>query len=259
MKCFIAQFLMCAGIVSIAFAVDLEYFSISTNQAAAMKQKIDRFENGTFSLEDMNEKAGVEGNRELIGYYLSHSNDIPTKVKLPVGRSFAGFNMFPEAVELGTQYVSVYSNDWHGWRLLGAVYDSLSLSNKSVHAYGNAVRLGGREGEYEALAAVAIKYNRLDVVRGMIPQLMAMKNAKETPVDSKLHLISILLAYSMKVDDREIFIATLKGENMDDILQDDAVKYDVTNGCNFFEGIGIDKKYRGSGEGGRGWYKDEWN
>ena len=219
----------------------LEYFSISTDQAADVKQKLDAFEKSKLTLEDINEKAGIEGNRELVGFYFAHTNEITTLAKLPIGRSMAGFNMFSEAEMLGKQFVNVYSNDWRGWRLLGAVFDSLNRPDESIQAYSKAVKFGNREEEYEALAAIAIKYNRLDVIHGVISQLMFFKNAKQTPNENKLHLMSILLVYSMKTDQKSIFTDTLAGENMNDILQDSTIKYDVTNGCEYFEGGDIDK------------------
>ena len=100
---------------SVLPAVDLQFFSITTNQAAEAKQTLDAYENGRLTLQDLYENAGTEGCRKLVGYYLLHTNEITAKARLPIGRSLAGFNLFSEATNLGAQYVTVFSNDWHGF------------------------------------------------------------------------------------------------------------------------------------------------
>jgi hypothetical protein len=191
-------------------------------------------------LQDLNENAGTEGCRKLVGYYLLHTNEITVKAKLPIGRSFNGFNLFPEATNLGTQYVTVFSNDWHGWRLLGAAYNSLSLSNESIHAYGNAIKLGDND-SCAFLAKVALRYNRLDLVKEMLPQLFSLKDNPQTPEKNKLSLISTLIFYSVRARQKDIFIKTLEGEDLKQILQNWMVKNNVRTGCKVFKGEDIDK------------------
>ncbi len=221
-------------------AVDLQFFSITANQAAEVKQTLDAFENGKLTLQDLNENAGTEGCRKLAGYYLLHTNEITTKAKLPIGRSFAGFNLFPEATNLGAQYVTVFSNDWRGWRLLGAAYNSLNLSNESIHAYSKAVKLGDND-SFASLAQVALRYNRLDLVKDMLPQLFALKDNPQTPEKNKLNLISTLIIYSARARQKDVFIKTLEGEDMKQILQNWMVKNNVRAGCKVFKGEDIDK------------------
>lgn len=228
------------SLASVLLAVDLQYFSITTNQAAEVKQTLDAFENGKLTLQDLNENAGTEGCRKLVGYYLLHTNEITAKARLPIGRSLAGFKLFSEATNLGAQYVTVFSNDWHGWRLLGAAYNSLKLSNESIRAYSNAVKLGDKD-SYASLAQVALKYNRMDLVKDLLPQLFALKDNPQTPEKNKLNLISILIFYSARAQQKDIFIKTLEGEDLKQILQNWMVKNNVRAGCKAFKGEDIDK------------------
>ena len=228
------------NLANVLFAVDLQYFSITTNQAAEAKQTLDAFEKGKLTLQDLAENAGTEGCRKLVGYYLLHTNEISVKARLPIGRSFAGFNLFSEATNLGAQYVTVYSNDWHGWRLLGAAYNSLNLSNESLHAYGNAIKLGD-ETSYAPLAQVALKNNRPDLVQEIVPQLFSLKDNPQTPPTTKLNVITILTFYSVKVRQKDVFIKTLEGEDMKQILQNWMVKNNIRAGCKVFKGEDIDK------------------
>jgi len=239
-KLLILTFFAIFNLANVLFAVDLKYFSITTNQAVEAKQKLDAFENGKLTLEDLNEKAGPEGCRELVGYYLLHTNEITEKAKLPVGRSCGGFNLFPEATNLGAQYVTVFSNDWRGWSLLGAAYNSLNLSNESIHAYSNAIKLGDKDSS-AALAAVALKYNRVDLVQEMLPQLLSLKNDPQTSAKNKLNLISILIYCSAKADRKDVFIKTLEGEDMKQILQNWMIKNNIRTACKVFKGEDIDK------------------
>jgi hypothetical protein len=228
------------NLASVLFAVDLQYFSITTNQAAEVKQTLDAYEQGKLTLQDLEENAGTEGCRKLVGYYLLHTNEISAKARLPIGRSCAGFNLYSEATNLGAQYVTVFSNDWHGWKLLGTAYNSLNLSNESIHAYAIAVKLGD-EDSYASLAKVALKYNRPDLVQEILPQLFSLKNNPQTPQKNKLNLITVLTFYSVKVRQKDVFIKTLEGEDLKQILQNWMVKNNIRAGCKVFKGEDIDK------------------
>jgi len=96
------------------------------------------------------------------------------------------------------------------------------------------VKFGGKDA-YETLAGVAIKNDRLDVVQNIVPRLMILKSAKQTPEEDKLNLISILLFYSIKTDRKDIFTKTLDGVDMKEVLQNDEVKKDIVSGCAYFE------------------------
>jgi tetratricopeptide (TPR) repeat protein len=240
MKLFIAQMLVLACLVNATFADDWTSFSITTDQARDVKQKLDAYEMGKISLEDLGEKAGDDTWRQLIGYYLLHTNDISTKAKLPIGRCYAQFHAIPQAMKLGEEYANVYSNDWRGWRLLGYCYEVMNYTNEAIRAYSNAARLGNKL-SYEQLAGFALRNGRSDVVGKIIPELLALKEAKETPEADRLALISVLLGYSMEAGRKDVFIKTLKGEDFKNILRNDQIKTDVTSGCGMFEGEDIDK------------------
>ena len=208
---------------------------ITSNQAAVIGQKLKDYEVGKLDLESFGEKAQSDEWRQLIGYYLLHTNDISTKAKLPVGRCYAQFNMIAQATQLGEEYVNVYSNDWRGWRLLGYCYDVSDNANKAILAYSNCAELGHTL-SYEQLGGCAARNNRWDVVKSIAPQLLALEKSKATPQDTKLNVITILLMYSMAKGQKEIFVETLQGENMNDILQNKGVRQDVTSGLEIFSG-----------------------
>ena len=239
MKLFVFQLIVVVGVVGDALAKDPYFFSVSIKDCIEAERKLEAYEKGKLSLQDLNEKAGEEGCKQLIGYYLLHTNDISPKAKLPISRCYAAFAMYPDVVKLASEYVSVYSNDWHGWRILGTAYDLMNSSTKSINAYSNAVRLGDTK-SYESLAGVALKNHQPEIVRDLVPKLIALKDGKQTPRDNKLNVISILLFYSIDADRKDVFIRTLEGEDMKDMLSNDMIKKNIMTGCKRFEGLEID-------------------
>jgi hypothetical protein len=78
--------------VAIARAEDYsQYFSISVKDEIETKHQLELYERGKLTRQDLNEKSNEEGWRRLIGYYLLHTNDMPIKDKLLIGRTYAGF------------------------------------------------------------------------------------------------------------------------------------------------------------------------
>jgi len=230
--------IFCFG--NITFADEPENFLITSNQASIIGQRLNDYENGKLDLQYFGEKAGIDVWRELIGYYLLHTNNISTKAKLPVARCYAQFHLIAQATELGEEYVNVYSNDWRGWRLLGYCYDITDSPDKAILAYSNSARLGPKLG-YEQLAGCAMRNNRWDVVKNIVPQLLALKKAGEMPKEDRFSLITILIGYSLKTDREDIFIETLEGENVSEIAENDSIRQDITTGCGVFQGPEIDK------------------
>jgi tetratricopeptide (TPR) repeat protein len=210
---------------------------LTTNEQAEVRQKLDAFENGNISVDDLTKDK--EKCDELIKYYLSHTNKFSIKAKLPISRCYALKGVYPDAARFAQEYVNVYSNDWRGWKILGGSSFFMKSFDKSVQAYSNAVRLGD-ENSYEPLALAAIKGDRMYIIGGIIPELMSLKSAKQTPEDNRVHLISILLFYSVKTNQKDVFIKTLEGVDMRTILQDNDVRLDVTSGCQLFKGKDID-------------------
>jgi hypothetical protein len=223
------------------------FFVITTNQEAEIKQKLDAYEKGKLHVSDLTINAGPEANRELIGYYLMHTNDISAKSKLPISVSYVGCCAYPEVIKLATEYLSVYPNDRNGWRILGNAYVLMDLldnltnaSNKALQAYVHAVKLGDKD-SLEPLSYAAFKNGRMDIIKKIVPQLMDLRQSKYASKEDKLGITSILLGYSLKTNRKDIFIKTLNGINMDEALQDDSIKMDVTLGCKIFTGKEIEK------------------
>ncbi len=189
---------------------------------------------------DTNVITNAEQSRELIGYYLSHTNEMSLKGELLISRCFFGFGLYTNAIELARQYLNVYSNDFRAWNMLGTSYMMVKSPDEAVKAFTNAVQLGYKK-SYTALAGAALQSGQWDVVQSIIPQLMALQESKDLSQDDKLDLVVILLGYSIKTEDKEIFVNELNGVDAKQILSRDDLKQLVTFGCQSFHGKDIDK------------------
>jgi hypothetical protein len=228
------------GLAIAVFADDLQNFSITTNQAAEVKQKLEAFEKGTMTLKELTENDGDAGRQELIDYYLSHTNDVSVKAKLPISRCFAILDKYQQAAQLAAEYVQVYSNDWHGWKILG--FANLTMGNYSaaVAALTNSARLGD-EYSYDLLAFAALKIDRLDIVSNLVQHLLVLKKREPPPEAVPLDIVIVLVIYSLKANQQDIFVKALDGVSAKQILSRDDLPQGVKAGCERFKGKDIDK------------------
>jgi tetratricopeptide (TPR) repeat protein len=221
-------------------AADLMYSSITTNEEAEIKQKLEAYEKGKVEAFTLIEKEGSEGARKFTEYFLLHTNDISPKAKLPISLCYFGFDRYPQAARLVREYLAVYTNDAYGWRILGNCLFSMNATNEAIHAYQTAIKFGDLE-SCEPLAGVAFMSGRMDIIRDVIPQLQELQCAKDTPKQNKLSVVSLLLAYSLMTHQKDLFVKTLKGEDLKELLSSDNIKVNINSGCHVFEGKDIDR------------------
>jgi hypothetical protein len=211
--------------------------TLTGNEDSEVKKKLESFDKGEIKLEDVTDtEPGVADPvwiQRLIGYYLAHTNEITTRMKLPFSRCFGVTDNYSEAAKLAQEYVQVYSNDWHGWRIVGNANFFLNHFDVAVNAYTNAVRLGD-DGSCAMLAFSAMKTNRDDVVRGMVPHLLVLKNSKPTKDVDPLEISTVLIMYSLRADQKDIFVKALAGVDVKDILAHEDVTLFVKKGCEKF-------------------------
>jgi hypothetical protein len=239
MKALILQFLI-LGLATAAFAQDLPSFSITTNQEADVKQKLEAYENGKLTLDELTLNGGAELAQQLIAYYLSHTNDVTVKMKLPISRCFAGFDRYQEAARLAADYVQIYSNEWRGWKILGVANLKMLNYSEAVEALTNSARLGD-DGSYTPLAFAALQTDNLNVVRNIIPHLLALKNSKQTSPYDQLSAVGLLVIYSLKADEQSVFVKALGGVSAKQIMSRTDLTQLINEGCERFKGADIDK------------------
>ena len=233
---------MCVGRTTIAQQLSLSapIDPLATNEQAEVKQKLNSFDRGEITLEEATEPGGEAWGRKVVEYYSTHTNDVTTKMKLPISRCCAALSMYLEAANLASDYVQVYSNDWRGWKILGGANSFMGNYEQALAAATNSLRLGD-EGSYVPVAMLALHLDRLDLVRGIVPHLLELKNSKPPQKIKPLDAVAALVLYSLKADQRDIFIEALDGISAKDILSRDDLKQLVTGGCDKFEGKEIDK------------------
>ena len=240
MKLPLTQTVLLLGLASVLSASDLTTMALTKTDEVEVKQKLKAYESGKITLEELTEKGGAEWDRKLITYYLSHTNEVAVTMKLPIGRCFAVFGSFPEAARLAEDYVQVYSNDWRGWKIVGVANFSIGNFDRALVACTNAVKLGN-EGSYGPLAFVALKLDRLDIVRDIVPRLLELKNATPTKEIKPLDIVLALVLYSLKADQPDVFVKAVNGVNIKDIMRREDLKHFVSVGCEQFKSKEVQK------------------
>ncbi|MBI3848713.1 MAG: hypothetical protein HY298_00270 [Verrucomicrobia bacterium] len=226
------------GLAGVLYATDITAPSLTEKETVDVRQKLEAFEKGKITVEDLTDKA--EWGRKIIAYYLSHTNDVTAKMKLPISRSLAAFEKYPEAAKLAADYVQVYSNDWRGWNILGGANGFMENFDQAVRAFTNAVRLGC-ESCYAPLAFYAMHVDRLDIVQDLVPHLLVLKRSKDTREIRPLDIVTALALYSLKANQQDIFVKALDGVGVKDILSRDDLKRLVTDGCKKFKAKEVEK------------------
>ena len=237
MKILILHFLSC-GLAITAFADGAGNFSITNNQAPDVRQRLEAFEKGAMTLEDLTE-SGDQSCLELIDYYFMHTNDVSVKSKLPISRCFAATGKYQQAAQLAAEYVRVYSNDWHGWKILGGANVLMGNFNAAIQALTNSAKLGD-ERSYAPLSLAALKMDRLDVVSNLVSHLLVLKNESNPPEVNPLDILTVLTTYAVKADREDLFIKALDGVSAKQIASREDLNFVVRTGCDQFKGKSID-------------------
>jgi tetratricopeptide (TPR) repeat protein len=195
----------------------------SAGADAEVKKKLRDFEQAKLTLEALTEKGGEEFDRRLITFYSGHTNEVSVKALLPISRCYAFFDNFNQAAQLAERYAQIYSNDWHGWRIIGAANFALTNLDEALSAFTNAVRLGDK-GSCVQLGACAWKLDRLDIMNEILPCLFTSKNDASSEKD-KTYTLFILLVYSTNGDREDVFVKALAGVEPSEI----AAREDLTS------------------------------
>jgi tetratricopeptide (TPR) repeat protein len=227
------------GLAGVLRANDTLPTSLTANETVEVRQKLEAYEKGNATYEQLttNEAWG----RKLVVYYLSDTNAVTVKMKLPISRALAGFQRFPEAAQLAQEYANVYSNDWRGWSIVGTAKLVVKSYDEAISAYTNAVRLGDEE-HYPALGLAALAVKREDILRTIVvPRLLVLKDAERIPRDERNDMVKVLLGYSLQADRKEIFLKALQGLDIKEIRSNEEIKMLVGEGCDEFESKAVEK------------------
>jgi len=91
------------------------------------------------------------------------------------------------------------------------------------------------------LATAAVFTNKWEIVQSVLPKLIDLKKGDQLSKKEKLQLAFVLLSYSVKFTNKEVFVQNVNDMNVHDVLLDEDLNELVTKGCNLFEGEDIDK------------------
>ena len=221
-------------------AGELEFPELSTGEATRIREKLEQYEAGKLTLDQATEFSGEETTLKMISFYLSNSNSMTLKMKLPIARTYALCGLFPQAADLAQLYVKTYTNDWVGWDLLGGAKLMLERYYEAFVAATNVLRLGS-DRNITSGAALALKANRLDVYEGMmLNRLLALKDSKTNSVGDvldekdRLDTVASLVAYSLKAKKGDVFARAIQGVTFKQIKSREDLQTYVEAGCEMF-------------------------
>lgn len=230
---------MAISIATRLFGGDASFSPLTNKDAVEIKQKLEGFEKGQVTLGNITDNP--EWSLKCIEYYVIHTNEVTVKMKLPIAKSFAVWSKYPEGAKLAQDYVNVYSNDWHGWRVLGGCKLMMGLNDDGLNALINAARLGD-DGNYAALGLAALKAGRLDVFETIaLPHLfIAMNDTQRFPENERIQMKGIVIAYSLKTAKKDIFLKTIATIDFNTIYKWKDLNDLIVSGCERFEGSDIE-------------------
>lgn len=222
------------------FAAELEFPKLSSGEAAKIREKLEKYEAGKLTLEQTTEFSGEDTTLKMISFYLSNSNNMTHKMKLPVARTYALCGLFPQAADLAQLYVNAYTNDWVGWNVLGGAKLMLKRYDEAFFAMTNVIRLGS-DRNINTVAGLALKFDRLDVFEGMmLNRLFVLKDSKTNSVGDvfdekdRLDTVKSLVAYSLKAKKGEVFAQAIQGVSLKQIKSRGDLQTYVEAGCEMF-------------------------
>jgi hypothetical protein len=115
----------------------------------------------------------------------------------------------------------------------------LAATNEIIFAYSKAVKLGDKD-SLRPLACCALAFNRMDVLKKIVPELIALEQSKNAKKENVVEEASFLIVYAIKADRKDIFIKALKNINLEELLQDANVRTNIELSCKWFKGKDID-------------------
>ena len=222
-------------------SVQAQRVTLTPEDQSEVRKTLEDYQAGKISLDEITIDRDEAWGRKLLTYFVMDTNAVTTKMKLPISRCFAGFGKYPEALVLAQDYVSVYSNDWHAWRIIGSANLFMTNYSAALSGYTNAVRLGD-DISYVALGGAALKTDRLDIISNMVPRYLALKAANlTTNRHQAIQLAGVLVIYSLRTEQKDIFVSAIAGFEPEEILVHDDLTFLVKQGCDEFSGKEIDK------------------
>jgi hypothetical protein len=221
---------------------ELVFPDLTKSEADEARSKLEGFDTGNLALDQFPEIGKEALGKQIISYYLSNSNKVTIKMKLPVARCYAVFGFYREAADLTASYVNTYSNDWRGWSQLGGAKLMLEQFDESLIALTNSIRLGSDK-NIAGAGLAALTTERLDIFESiLLKRMIVLKDAKTNSVHElvskkeRVEIITMLVAYSLKAKKESVFIEALKNVNATEVESKKALAAYVEAGCMLFKG-----------------------
>ena len=176
------------------------------------------FDAGTITFDELFQNPAQKWCEAVAAYYEAGTNEITTKMKLPIARCMIRMERYKDSAKLAGDYTKVYPRDVQGWTILGWSQSAMKDYKEAVESLTRAVKLGDDE-SYVALGANALGADRDGVLRDIVvPHLLALKDRSSIPKDKRLEMRTVLVACAAKLDKEDIFVSALRGAKAEEIV-----------------------------------------
>lgn len=229
---------LCLFIIS-AFVLQVKADSskLSEKELADVRQRLEAYDKGTLSFDEISGGVNVSNLARLTNmtvYFQTRSNDITTKMLLPISRSFVIVGGYSEGALLAKEYLNVYSNDCRGWYVLWAANERAGSYKEAFEAGTNAIKFGC-EKNLAVTGADALRVGRVDVVENLlVPRMLARKDS-EPDESSRREIITFLVYYSANTTNEALYIKALRGAKPTDVKASPELRRCINTGCQIFK------------------------
>lgn len=210
---------------------------LSEAEDAKIAARLRDYLSGAISFDEIS-RPGSDGNltavTNLVLYYQAHSNSIKAEELLPISRCLLLTGKSSEAASAVFTYINVHTNDCRAWDILFAAKLQLSLFSEAVEIGTNSLRFGC-EKNLVPLGMLALQLRRDDIIKEMvIPRLLRQKDT-EKDVIIRREILNFLVAYSVEVKDKELYVRALDGVEARDLGFNQDLRKWVKKGCQLFK------------------------
>jgi hypothetical protein len=210
---------------------------LSDKDVNQIKQRLAAYEAGKLSFDEISGTVNATNMALLTNmtvYFRMQSNEITTKMLLPISRSFAIIGRYSDSVLLAKRYLNVYSNDCRGWYVLSAAHAMAESHDEALEAGTNAL-VFGCEDNLTSIGADALRVNRMDVVENMVVPRMLAKKDFESDKHYKMEMVTFLTLYSLVSTNESLYIKALNGVKRSDVRDRPDLRDCVKEGCKLFK------------------------
>ncbi|HEX5222343.1 MAG TPA: hypothetical protein VFZ59_22510 [Verrucomicrobiae bacterium] len=210
---------------------------LSEKEMNQIKQRLEAYEASKLSFDEISGTVNVTNMAlltNMTAYFRMRSNDVTTKMLLPISRCFVIVGEYSDARALAQRYLNVHSNDCRGWNILFVANDNAESYDAAVQTGTNALSFGCEE-NLPALGAAALRVHRTDVLENLVIPRMLAKKDSDPDSQYRQEMRTFLAYYSVISTNETLFVKALRGVKRNDVGPGSDLGRCIKEGCELFK------------------------